>query len=164
MKKLSTILIVTGLIFLGSTQVSCSQTEQKMKSAQDIIDSIDWKASPPPVERATVTISVGCGANGEATLTNNGNAEVKDGTQVKWHITCPKIKGIQIAPGSKGFGALHSDIWEAEPVPFGAKSWMGQIKELGENDPGVIFGFYNLIWFDENNTPHVIDPLIKVNK
>jgi hypothetical protein len=164
MKKLSTILAMTGLIFLSSTQVSCAQTEKNVKSAEDFIASIDWAASPPPT--GMITFRLDC-KDGPVELTNNGNAEVKAGTLVKWTITCGSIKSIQIVPGSKGF-STHSDIWEVKPYPLGgnpeAKSWIGDTKILTDEDDDILYGFYNVIWFDENNTPHVIDPLIKVNK
>ena len=160
MKKLSTILVMTGLMLLSSAQNVYAQKEQNLKSAKGIIDSIDWKQTPMP--GGMVTINVECN-DGQVALTNNGNAEVKAGTLVKWNITCPYVKSIQIIPGSKGY-FQHSDIWEVEPEPLGAKSWIGQTKLLGQEDPNITYGFYSVIWFDQFNTPYVIDPLIRVNK
>ena len=110
------------------------------------------------------TINIYCNkVTGDVEVSGNGKATVHSGHFVKWNVTCSKITKIEIIPGSKGF-AQHKDIWEIKPAPLGALVWMGQVKTLGDEDPPSIEGFYSVIWFDEFNTPHVIDPLIEVNK
>ena len=123
------------------------------------MDSTNLESQTPVLMMSMKTLNVMRDQKtGEVTITNNGNADVKTGSFVKWNVTGPGIKKIEIVPGSKG-NTDHDNIWAVDPAPFGPKSWLGQV--VDETD---VQGYYSVIWFDEYNTPHVIDPLIKVNQ
>ena len=156
MKKLSTILVMTVLMFMSSAQDICAQTKSVLDSINELM-----KASPPPT--GMIVINVECKEDGKVSLTNRGNADVKNGTRVRWNITCDIVDRIVVYPDSKGHED-HTNIWASGPEPQGDKSWAGITRLLDDNDPNYILGYYTVIWYEKNNTPHVIDPLIKVNK
>lgn len=105
------------------------------------------------------TITVDVNAEGQVTLTNNGNADVDKQEDVLWSVK-QSLTSITIRPYIQPDSG-QIDIWSTAPAPFpntNSKNWQGTVGDVAGEE------YYYVDWEKTDGSTGTIDPKITVNR